>query len=196
MPLQKGVGRLSTILQRIAKQDARAVEDCVDEYGGLVYRLARRYLDRATGEIDDAVQEVFFELWRHAGRFDPAKGTEPAFVATIAHRRLTDHQRAHTARRSAPLLGTVVDMKATAKLDGIAHREEAHRVIEAMGELPEEERRALWLSVVHGLSHTQIAEATETPVGTIKTRLRRGIIRLREMTPDEGGSHTRSGGDA
>ncbi len=187
---------MSTILQRIAKQDARAVEDCVDEYGGLVYRLARRYLDRAPAEIDDAVQEVFFELWRHAGRYDPAKGSEPAFVATIAHRRLTDHQRAHKSRHAAPLLGTVVDMKATAKLDGIAHRDEAKRVTKAMEALPDEERRALWLSIVHGLSHTQIAQATETPVGTIKTRLRRGIIRLREMVPDDRGAGTGKGGDA
>jgi RNA polymerase sigma-70 factor (ECF subfamily) len=187
---------LPTILQRIAKQDARAVEDCVDEYGGLVYRLARRYLDRAPAEVDDAVQEVFFELWRHAGRYDPAKGSEPAFVATIAHRRLTDHQRAQKSRHAAPLLGTIVDMKATAKLDGIAHRDEAKRVTKAMEALPDEERRALWLSIVHGLSHSQIAQATETPVGTIKTRLRRGIIRLREMVPNDGGAHTGTGGDA
>jgi len=174
---------LLTILQRIARQDPGAVDECVDEYGGLVYRLARRYLDRAPGEVDDAVQEVFFELWRSAGRFDPSRGSEPAFVATIAHRRLTDHQRAHKARRAAPLLGTIVDIKATEKLDRVAHRDEAARVARAMQALPDEERRALWLSVVHGLSHTQIAEATQTPVGTIKTRLRRGVVRLREMLP-------------
>jgi RNA polymerase sigma-70 factor (ECF subfamily) len=187
---------LPTILQRIAKNDPRAVDDCVDEYGGLVYRLARRYLDQAPGEVDDAVQEVFFELWRSAGRFDPEKGSEPAFVATIAHRRLTDHQRAHKVRRAAPLLGTIVDMKATARLDGLAQRDEAARVTRAMESLPEEERRALWLSIVHGLSHTQIAEATETPVGTIKTRLRRGVIRLREMIPTASDPRAGEGGAA
>lgn len=187
---------MSTILQRIANKDARAVDECVDEYGGLVYRLARRYLDRAPGDVDDAVQEVFFEVWHCADRFDPAKGSEPAFVATIAHRRLTDHQRAHRSRHAAPLLGTIVDMKATARLDRVANREEAVRVARAMDELPEEERRALWLSVVHGLSHTQIAEATQTPVGTIKTRLRRGVIRLREMIPARSEGRGGEGGAA
>lgn len=187
---------MPTILQRIAKKDARAVDDCVDEYGGLIYRLARRYLDRAPGDVDDAVQEVFFEVWRCADRYDPSKGSEPAFVATIAHRRLTDHQRAHKSRHTAPLLGTIVDVKATARLDRLANRDEAARVARAMDQLPEDERRALWLSIVHGLSHTQIAEATQTPVGTIKTRLRRGVIRLREIIPSGPHAHGGEGGVA
>jgi RNA polymerase sigma factor (sigma-70 family) len=88
-----------TILQRISDGDGTAIDACLREYGDLVWRLASRYLDRAPGEIEDAVQEVFVELWLHAGRFDPALGGEATFVATLAHRRLTDYQRRVTVRR-------------------------------------------------------------------------------------------------
>ena len=90
---------MRTILQRIASKDTDAIGACLDEYGDLVWRLASRYLDRESGDVEDAVQEVFVEVWLSAGKFDPAKGTEAAYIATIAHRRLTDYQRRLSVRR-------------------------------------------------------------------------------------------------
>ncbi len=168
---------MNSILPRIAQGDDRAVHDCVDEYGDLVWRLARRYLNRADGEVEDAVQEVFVELWLAAPRFDPASGSEPAFVATLAHRRLTDYQRRVTARRKYEARARSESEPAILK-DATAEREEVRRVAAEFDGLPEEERRALWMSLYQGLTQHQISEATDAPIGTVKSRLRRAMIRL------------------
>lgn len=75
---------LLTILQRISAGDQDAVAACLDEYGGLVWRLALRYLN-SKADAEDATQEIFISIWASAHRFDPAKGSEAAFVATVAH---------------------------------------------------------------------------------------------------------------
>lgn len=163
----------------MAAGDESAVAECVDEYAGLVWRLARRYLDSAGSEVEDATQEVFFELWLNAGRFDPARASEPAFVATIAHRRLIDHQRRVTSRRR---VAQSIEPKpeSPARLRDMLQREEFARVAEAFDRLPDDERRALWLSIYAGMSHRQIGVATDSPIGTVKTRLRRGLLRLND----------------
>ena len=81
-----------SILQRVAAGDTEAVAACIDRFGGLVWSLARRFLDRPT-EAEDAVQEIFIELWKSASRFDPSIASETTFVAMIARRRLIDRQR-------------------------------------------------------------------------------------------------------
>lgn len=175
-----------TILERITAGDQTAAEDCVNEYGGMIWRLAKRYLDRAESEVEDAVQDVFLELWLHADRFDPAKGSEPAFVATLAHRRIIDRQRkVSTQRRSEhnaviePKNAPVTIPNITGDEAGINHaplyRKELAR---GFHELPDDERTALWMSVYRGLSHRDISVMTEVPVGTVKSRIRRAMIRM------------------
>lgn len=176
---------MTTILERIANGDETAANDCVREYGGLVWRIARRYLDHAESEVEDAVQDVFIEIWLYAKRFDPAKGSEPAFVATLAHRRLIDRQRRILARRRkldryAQELSVGVRTSPNAigadhSPDPGSYREELER---GFCLLPEDERNALWMSVYRGLSHREISEAIEVPIGTVKSRLRRAMIRL------------------
>lgn len=158
------------------------MDECVREYGGLVWRLARKYLDQVPAEVEDAVQDVFLELWLSAARFDPDRGREPAFVATIAHRRLIDRQREITTRRRHHT--RAVEHQHAPRLDeqpGGAAAEDQVRLAVAFNELPEVERDALWLSVYKGLSHREIGLATELPIGTVKSRLRRAMIRLTEM---------------
>lgn len=173
-----------TLLQRIAAGDSAAVRACLEEYGGLVWSLARRYLSALGDDVEDAVQEVFVELWRNASRFDPSKGSEPAFIATIAHRRLTDRQRRARLRRSDELpddrvLGGPGAMPvAFAASDA---KDAAKSAAEALEKLPAEERQVLWLTLYQGLSHERIATLTSQPVGTVKTRIRRGLARLREF---------------
>lgn len=181
---------MATLLQRISNGDADAVDECLKEYGGLVWRLAHRYLDRAKDEIDDAVQEVFLELWLHAKRFDPELGSEPAFVATLAHRRLIDYQRKVDSRRRGQRR-VVAEVKPPAHLNGKGSAAGAHfeyaEVAEHFDLLPDGERRALWLAIHSGMTHLQISEAEEVPLGTVKTRLRRGLSRLRsalDRSPD------------
>ena len=170
---------MPTLLQRIAMGDETAVHACVQEYGGLVWRLANRYLGRARGDVDDAVQEVFVELWLSASRFDPQRGSEPAFVATIAHRRLIDFQRKVSRRPHISSEGSPPAPE-TPRVSAMVRTEEYRALADEFDRLPDEERRVLWLSIHGGLSHRQIGEATETPVGTVKTRLRRGLRRLHE----------------
>ena len=82
-----------TLLQRIAKGDASAVQECMETYGNLVWSLARRYSESAA-DAEDATQEIFLDIWKSAGRFDPERGKETTFIATIARRRLIDRVRA------------------------------------------------------------------------------------------------------
>lgn len=171
---------MKTILQRIAEGDPSAVAACVDEYGGLAWRLAQRYLGRAPAEIEDAVQEAFVEIWLSAKRFDPARGSEPAFVATIIHRRLIDHQRRVTSRSATQREASTETMAAPKSIAALLPASDSKQVATAFDKLPDDERVALWMSVCGGLSHSQIATATQSPIGTVKTRLRRGMARLGE----------------
>lgn len=170
------------LLPRVAQGDAEAVRACLDRYGGLVWSLARRVC-RGSADAEDAVQEIFVSVWRNAGRFDPDRGSEVTFVATIARRRLIDRMR-RAGRRPAestidtgmptPAEGTDVEAPvAMADEVGIAQR--------AMAELNVEQRRVLQMSIGHGLSHERISEATGIPLGTVKTHIRRGLIRVRDL---------------
>lgn len=173
-----------TLLQRIAQGDESAVTQCVDEYGGLAWRLATRYLGAGSPEVEDAVQDVFTELWLNARRFDPSKGSEPSFVATIIHRRMTDYQRRRSARSrlasnaSARRTDDGSPARGPERLQDYVKDQDLGHIVRAFDTLPDEERTALWLSLHRGLSHSQIASATRAPIGTVKTRLRRGLMRL------------------
>jgi len=186
-------------LQRISGGDEHAVAACVDEYGDLIWRLASRYLDRAKTDIEDAVQEVFVELWLHAGRFDPEKGSEPAFVATLAHRRIIDYQRRLGSRLNPA--GDAVSQSARsevpANLQIEVKRIDAQHAAAEFDRLPDDERSALWMSIYGGMTQQQISHATSTPLGTIKTRMRRGLLRLNSALRDTSNtSGNETGGDA
>lgn len=170
---------MAGMLERIANGDDRAVREVVDEFAPLVWRMARRYLDKVDSEVEDAVQDVFVEIWMSAKRYDPSKGSEASFIATIAHRRLTDAQRRAVTRfkhtkRSA-------ELKPIERIRSRVRSEAFANVAEKFDELPEDERQVLWLSVHRGMTHKQIGDALGTPVGTVKTRVRRGVMRLGRM---------------
>ena len=175
------------VLHRVAAGDPAAVQEVLDRYGGLVWSLARRlWFNRA--EAEDAVQEIFIDLWKSAGRFDASVASEPTFVAMIARRRLIDRRR-RAARRPEPTPtipgreasnGDRPDAPPTAA-QRIEIGEEAERAGRALEELKEEQRDLLRMSIFQGLSHQRIAEATGLPLGTVKTHIRRGLIRLREL---------------
>lgn len=185
---------MASILQRVASGDERAVSDCIDEYGGVIWSLANRYLAGKSSEAEDAVQEIFVELWTSAHRFDPAKGSEPAFVTTIARRRLTDRRRRLAARPSVNMeLSEFMARPASASEGG---GEEAVLLAEEFDRLPEEERRLLWFSVGRGLTHREIGIATGQPIGTVKTRLRRAVMRLQAGMQERMIKTARSGGAA
>ncbi len=170
------------ILTRIAAGDTGAVAACIDEYGGMVAALAARYLRQLGLDQDDAVQEIFVEVWKHAGRYDPSLGTEASFIATIAHRRLIDRQRRHSSHPSVvsatlPLDGAV----RTPPVDAVGHgqSELTREASEAFEQLTPDERQVVWLAICQGYSHERTSTALRTPLGTVKTRLRRALVRMR-----------------
>jgi len=185
---------LASILQRVAAGEERAVSDCIDEYGGVIWGLANRYLAGKSSEAEDAVQEIFVELWTSAHRFDPMKGSEAAFVATIARRRLTDRRRRMAARPAINAELSDFVARPTSASEGMP--EESALLAEEFDRLPEEERKLLWFSVGRGLSHREIGVATDQPIGTVKTKLRRAVMRLQSGIQGRMSKSGRNGGAA
>jgi RNA polymerase sigma-70 factor (ECF subfamily) len=182
------------ILTRVAEGDAQAMRACIDRYGPLVWKLAWRMLP-ARNEAEDAVQEVFISLWENAERYTAEFGEETTFVAMIARRRLIDrgrrmrHQRqlrertAERASTSAELPGvrSVIGGGAGDPTLAVSEAEEVQRVQAAMTELPERQREVLELALATGASHSELAGQLDMPLGTVKTLIRRGMLRLREL---------------
>lgn len=148
----------------------------------MVWGLADRYLRPLGEDTEDAVQEVFVEVWKSAGRFDPALGSEAAFIATIAHHRLIDRVR-RAGRRPALHVddpGTLAEAKIHHHADHASNRDDLRRAAEAFKTLDKDEQQVLWYSLYHGVPHEKIATLIQAPVGTVKSRIRRGLIRMRE----------------
>lgn len=183
------------LLPRVASGEAGAVEAFMDRYSGLVWTLARRMLsDRQLAE--DAVQDVFIDIWRHASRFDASMGSEATFVATITRRRLIDRIRRMGRQpgvRAVDESGGVVPVERSEAGRGVLLGEEAALARQALAELSEEQQRVLQLSIFHGQSHERIAAATGLPLGTVKTHARRGLIRIREALANARASENLSG---
>lgn len=172
-----------TILQRVAAGDASAVDQCLSTYGGLVWSIARRFCSEHA-DVEDAVQEVFIEVWRHADRYDPDIGSEATFVTMIARRRLIDRQRKVGRQvRTSPLDEQAVPTSQPHERQ-IEIAEEAAMIRKQLATLRPEERQVLELSISYGLSQSEIAARTKLPLGTVKTHSRRGLIRLRNLLSD------------
>lgn len=167
------------ILQRIASGDRNAVQDCLDKYGGLIWSIARKML-RDQNELEDAVQEIFVDLWKNAWRFDESKASETTFIAMIARRRLIDRIRHSSRRVSGESLDEISSEPFTRADKDIQVCVEARQAAEAMRELRPEQQQVLTLSIIQGMSHQEIADAIGMPLGTVKTHARRGILKVRE----------------
>jgi RNA polymerase sigma-70 factor, ECF subfamily len=169
------------VLKRIADGDLAAVRECIDRYGALVWSLARR-LSRTPADAEDATQEIFTHIWRTAARFDESKGSEKVFIAIIARRRLIDRLR---KSRSDLMMDSSVEILDTISWSDpglepeISH--EAGSVLEILQEFRPEQRQVLELGLLHGLTHAEIAARLQMPLGTVKSMMRRGLMRLREV---------------
>jgi RNA polymerase sigma-70 factor, ECF subfamily len=168
-----------SVLQRIASGDPAAVRECIEQFGPLVWSLARR-LSRTASDAEDATQEIFLDIWRSAGRFDASQGSDKVFIAMIARRRLIDRLRKKSAEPP---------MEPTDVLDSVAWSDpgtsaeislEAEQAARALAELRPEQRQVLELGLLHGLSQSEIAARLGLPLGTVKSFMRRGLIRVRE----------------
>lgn len=169
-----------SFLLDVASGHAGATDAFVRRYGPPVWSLARRMLPLHE-DAEDAVQEVFLDVWKSASRFDPSAGSELTFVMTIARRRLIDFAR---RRGRSPITGQLdlpELLPASEAPDPIQIGDELGQVELAMQELRPEQREVLELSLVQGQSHQQVAERTGMPLGTVKSHARRGLMRVRRL---------------
>ena len=146
-----------SLLQRVAAGEMSSMQECIDEYGGLIWSLARRSCPSPT-EAEDAVQEVFIALWENASRFDPDKGAEITFVAMIARRRIIDRTRKLTRQRR--LISEAQEQYGAepgVSPDEVSAVHEAQRALEAMKELSASQQKVLHLAIHEGYTHEQIA---------------------------------------
>ncbi|MEM9599311.1 MAG: sigma-70 family RNA polymerase sigma factor [Acidobacteriota bacterium] len=178
---------MSTILQRVAAGDGRAVQECIDTYGGLIWSMARK---KGLGQQDseDIVQEIFIELWKSAERFDPSQASETAFVAMITRRRLIDRLRREQRRPSTQMMVPEIHDVADGEHEHLENVVEVSLAGKALAKLKPKERDVLLLSAYHGMSHGQIADHTGIPLGTVKTYIRRGLMRVKDMLDSNGGA--------
>jgi RNA polymerase sigma-70 factor (ECF subfamily) len=159
------------LLHRVVLGDHAALGALYDRYAALAHGLALRIV-RDAAEAQDVVQEVFVQVWRQAARYDPARGNPEAWVCTIARSRALDRVRRRAARREEPQR-SVVSSTAPAPDDALAVRS-------ALRALSEEQRQALELAYFEGLTQSEIAHRLGEPLGTVKSRIRAGMMRLRE----------------
>jgi RNA polymerase sigma-70 factor (ECF subfamily) len=176
---REAVAPSAPLLPRVAAGDERAVRECVARYGALVWSLARRW-SPDTSEAEDAAQEIYIDLWRTASRYDPSRMTEAGWVAMLARRRLIDRSR---RRERLPALEPIADDldvadDRTPDIDQRWRVEQARAVLDA---LPPAQRRMLELSLLEGRTHDEIARETATPLGTVKSHIRRGLQRARDL---------------
>lgn len=167
------------LLGRIASGDERAVRECVLRYGPMVLALARRWsTDRADAE--DAVQEIFFDLWKTAARFDASRSSERGFVALLARRRLIDrHRKRLRMVRTEPVdagfdLPDVPSDEERAVTDAVSAQE-------ALAALTPMQRRCIERHLLDGRTHEEIAREQALPLGTVKSHIRRGLLRARAL---------------
>jgi RNA polymerase sigma-70 factor (ECF subfamily) len=147
-----------------------------DRFSSIVYSVALRVLGD-TGAAEDILQEVFMQLWRNPGLFDSSRGNLAAWLSVIARNRAIDGLRKR--RPETDIADVVVSVQPD--MAGDAERARAmEKVRGALGTMPEAQRSALEMAYFEGLTHTEIAAKTGEPLGTIKTRIRAGLLTLRK----------------
>ncbi|MDJ1114952.1 ECF RNA polymerase sigma factor SigK [Microbacterium dauci] len=169
------------LLVRVATGDQSAFAELYDMLSSRVFGLIRRVLVDPS-QSEEVLQEVFLEVWQSASTFAPNKGQGRSWILTIAHRRAVDRVRSSQASTDRDVRIGARD--AHTPQEGVAEqvelRIEGRRVVRALGTLPDPQREALTLAYFGGYSQSEIAALVGAPLGTIKTRMRDGLSRLRE----------------
>ncbi|MFI5497245.1 sigma-70 family RNA polymerase sigma factor [Actinoplanes sp. NPDC051859] len=169
------------LLRATARGDEAAFEKLYDLVAPRVYGLIRRIL-RDPAQAEEVAQEVLVEVWRTAARFDSGRGSATAWVLTIAHRRAVDRVRSEQAStvRTMKVGAASVDTPYDEVADEVSGRLERQQVRHCLDDLTELQRQAVTLAYYQGHSYREVAELLDTPLPTIKTRMRDGLIRLRD----------------
>jgi RNA polymerase sigma-70 factor (ECF subfamily) len=171
------------LIRRMAAGDREAFGRFYDRYASFAYPMILRIV-REPADASDVLQEVFWEIWQGAGTYDAARGTPEAWIVTRARTRAIDRVRS-IRRRTETFVAPVDEALAAAHLEpgGDAAERAADRstISTAMSRLPEAQRAVIQLAYYGGLTQAEIAERLKQPLGTVKTRIRLGLERLREV---------------
>jgi len=165
-------------LLEVAQGNERAMEHCIAKYSPLVWSIAKRYVQNHSA-VEDVVQETFTDLWKSAKRFNPSIATESTFVGLLARRRAIDFARKESRRPQLEPMPEAESLPHAAVESATTLRCEVSDIRAALQELSEETRKIFLLHFDAGMTHPEIVEKTGLPLGTVKTRLRRGLIDLR-----------------
>jgi RNA polymerase sigma-70 factor (ECF subfamily) len=177
-------GAWAALVAAIAAQDVRALHMLYAQMQGFVFTIALRICaNRATAE--EVTVDVFHEVWRRAGRYHPADGTVVGWVMNLARSRAIDRLR-HDTRKKRVVAGTDASEAAVADVDLVEQRERMARVKAALGTLTEDERVAIEQAYFSDSSQAEIARRLELPLGTIKSRIRSALTKLRFALVSEG----------
>jgi RNA polymerase sigma-70 factor (ECF subfamily) len=174
------------LLRAIQCGDQQAVGALYDRYSGAAYGLALRITGDG-GAAEDALQEAFVSLWKQAPRFDPGRGQVKSWLLTIVHHKAVDSVRRRSGRPERPLPDAADAVIGEAFIAGGAQPDElaemafdAQAVREAMAQVPDDQRRTIEMAYFAGMTHVEIAAETGVPLGTVKSRLRIGLEKMRE----------------
>jgi RNA polymerase sigma-70 factor (ECF subfamily) len=174
-------------LERMARGDQDALGELYDRHGRLVYSLALRIV-RDQRDAEEVVQEVFSQAWRQSGRYSAGRGSVVAWLLTLTRSRAIDRVRGRRARPEAELTeAEMVNLPAVTPGadEQLVRAARTAQVRAALDALPFLQRMALELAFYEGFTHAEIAEHLEQPIGTVKTRIRQGLLRLRDRLAGE-----------
>ncbi|MGZ8736416.1 MAG: ECF RNA polymerase sigma factor SigK [Nocardioides sp.] len=178
VPSQGGAD-VDVLVGKVARGDAQAFDQLYDELSASVYGLARRVVRDPT-RAEDVTQEVFLEVWRKAARFDRALGKGKTWVMTIAHRRAVDAVRRNEAAKRSDEHGAPDEVSHDEPADAVIAAEEHGAVRECLETLTDLQLESVRLAYFNGYTYNEVATLLEKPLPTIKTRMRDGLIRLRD----------------
>jgi RNA polymerase sigma-70 factor (ECF subfamily) len=177
---------LTSMIAAVANGDQVAFAALYDRLAPTVYGVVRRVL-RDPSQAEEVTQEVFVEIWRQAARFDGERGSVPTWAVTIAHRRAVDRVRSEQAHRDRQLRSAAAELdNEPTPEDSAMDTEDRRRARTAMAALSAPQREVLELAFYEGLTHVQIADRLGVALGTVKTRIRDGLIRLRTVMGVQG----------
>ena len=173
------------LLHAVASGDEAALARLYDGYRVILFGLLVRILS-SRQEAEDVLQEVFLQVWKRASDFDEARGRPFTWLVTLARSRAIDRLRSLGSReRVVQSAAREVIEETSDAIEDAIRAEEGRVVRHALQELPEEQRHALELAYFEGLTQSEVARRLETPLGTVKTRMRSGMIKLRELLGDQ-----------
>jgi RNA polymerase sigma-70 factor, ECF subfamily len=181
---QEDKDRDSELLRQVAAGDRAAFGEFYDRYSTLMFSIASKILNNSS-EAEDVLQETFMQIWEKAAKFDPKLGKASSWVAILVRNKAIDRIRASQRRtRLAEEAGmeSVIAADVSETTNETVHGHEKAKLIQsAIVELPAEQRRAIELAFFSGLTQNEISEKLHEPLGTIKARIRRGLLKLRDQ---------------